>query len=440
MEHMTIEIAFLTMIVVYFIASIAQKYVKIPLPHSIIILSVLIYKFQPELLNIHINKHFDTIILFLIPIILMYDAMHLKWKDIKQFKWSIGYLAIFSVTISILLGVSLYYLDIFGRGLSIGAYVALFSMNMATDAISVGNIFSQFKGIPHNIKVLVEGESLGNDATAMIAFYFIGLPWIINGTFDLTNIPLISLKLFSISTVIGLVIGFVGFYLLSLFNLFKQELLIILGVTYGTFTLAEIMNVSGILALIVGVITITTLIENSLRVETLETKKNKNIYKFLRKQVTTKVNQENIYNTIDTFSFFAVILVFISMASMININNLIYYWKEILIMFVATTLIRAIVMTKFLLVGKATKSINYVGLNGWIILNLAGIKGALSIVMLHSLPKTFHFYKMFESITIGVILLSIFIYGFILLFYMLMKEKKMFGFKIDNCSSEKNIK
>ncbi len=391
MEHMTIEIAFLTMIVVYFIASIAQKYVKIPLPHSIIILSVLIYKFQPELLNIHINKHFDTIILFLIPIILMYDAMHLKWKDIKQFKWSIGYLAIFSVTISILLGVSLYYLDIFGRGLSIGAYVALFSMNMATDAISVGNIFSQFKGIPHNIKVLVEGESLGNDATAMIAFYFIGLPWIINGTFDLTNIPLISLKLFSISTVIGLVIGFVGFYLLSLFNLFKQELLIILGVTYGTFTLAEIMNVSGILALIVGVITITTLIENSLRVETLETKKNKNIYKFLRKQVTTKVNQENIYNTIDTFSFFAVILVFISMASMININNLIYYWKEILIMFVATTLIRAIVMTKFLLVGKATKSINYVGLNGWIILNLAGIKGALSIVMLHSLPKTFHF-------------------------------------------------
>ena len=347
----------------------------------------------------------------------MYDAMHLKWKDIKQFKWSIGYLAIFSVTISILLGVSLYYLDIFGRGLSIGAYVALFSMNMATDAISVGNIFSQFKGIPHNIKVLVEGESLGNDATAMIAFYFIGLPWIINGTFDLTNIPLISLKLFSISTVIGLVIGFVGFYLLSLFNLFKQELLIILGVTYGTFTLAEIMNVSGILALIVGVITITTLIENSLRVETLETKKNKNIYKFLRKQVTTKVNQENIYNTINTFSFFAVILVFISMASMININNLIYYWKEILIMFVATTLIRAIVMTKFLLVGKATKSINYVGLNGWIILNLAGIKGALSIVMLHSLPKTFHFYKMFESITIGVILLSIFIYGFILLFY-----------------------
>jgi len=261
----------------------------------------------------------------------------------------------------------LYYFSIFGVGLSIGAYVALFSMNMATDAISVGNIFSQFKGVPHNIKVLVEGESLGNDATAMIAFYFIGLPWIINGNFDLTTIPMITIKLFGISTIIGLVLGFIGFYLLNMFNVFKQELLIILGVAYGAFTFAEIMHVSGILALIVGVITITTLIENSLREEKLKTKKKENIYKFLKIQTTTKAKQENIYNTIDTFSFFAAIIVFISMASMIKIDNLIHYWKEILIMFFVTTFIRAIVMAKFVLVGKTTKAIDYVGFNGWII-------------------------------------------------------------------------
>jgi len=49
MEHMSVEIAFLTMIGIYLISSLIQKYMKLPLPHSIIILSLLIYKFKPEL-------------------------------------------------------------------------------------------------------------------------------------------------------------------------------------------------------------------------------------------------------------------------------------------------------------------------------------------------------------------------------------------------------
>ena len=427
MEHMTIEIAFLTMIGIYLFSSLLQKYIKIPLPHSIIAMSYIIYQVKPELLDIHTNEHFDTIILFLIPVILMYDAMHLKWKDIKYFKWSISYLAIFSVTVSILLGASLYSFGIFGASLSIGAYIALFSMNMATDAISVGNIFSQFKNIPHNIKVLVEGESLGNDATAMIAFYAVGLPWILTNSFDISTLPFIVLKLFGLSTILGLSIGFLGFYLLSLFKLFKQELVIILAVAYGSFTLAEIIHVSGILSLIVGIITITTLIDKSLKEEKLNTevKTEKDKFKFLKKQVTTISNQENVKNTIDTFSFFAVILVFVTMASMINIDNLLFYWKEILIMFVATSLIRMIVMAKFLFVGKTTKAIDYVGFNGWVILTLAGIKGSLSIVMLHSIPKELEFYNLFESVTIGVILLSTFIYGFTLLAYMLIQNNNI---------------
>jgi CPA1 family monovalent cation:H+ antiporter len=425
MEHIYPEVAFITMIAIYLFSSFLQKIARIPLPHSIIILAYSIYHFFPELLNIHTSEHFDTIILFLIPVILMYDAMHLKWKYIKEYKYSIAYLAVFSVSLSILIGTSLYLFNIFGAGITIGMYVALFSINMATDAISVGNIFSQFKGVPNNIKVLVEGESLGNDATAMIAFYFIGLPWIINGSFDLALIPMITLKVFGISAVIGLVVGFVGYYLLSLFNSFKEELLIILGVSYVSFALSEYFHVSGIFGLIVGVITVKTLIDKFFEKEKVDSSlSNIELARYVSRTVTTKTSQKDIMNTIDTFSFMAVILVFVSMASMINIQNLLFYWKEILIMFVSTTLIRAIVMLKFVFVGKATKSIDYVGFNGWVILTLAGIKGSLSIIMLHALPKDFAYFELFESVTIGVIILSTFVYGFGLLAYMIYRENK----------------
>jgi len=421
MEHMHIQIAFITMSIIYLISSILNKKLKIPLPHSIILLSYSIYHYFPEFLNINSNENFDSIIYFLIPIILMYDAMHLKWHDIKIYKYSILYLAIFSVSISILLGTFLYKFEIFGVGMTIGMYVALFSINMATDAISVNSIFSQFKNIPHNVKVLVEGESLGNDATAMIAFYFIGLPWIINGSFDLTNIPLIMVKVYGISSLIGLIIGMLGYQLMKSFNMAKEELLIILTTSYLSFSIGEITHVSGILSIIVSIITITTLIQNSTKEKNdlISVNKKKELFKFLKKEVSTKTKQQEIHNILDIFSTFSIILVYVVMASSININNLILYWEEIIVMFIATTLIRMLVMVKFLIIGRNINIIDYVSFNGWIILTLAGIKGALSIIMLHALPSDFKFYIMFESITYGVIILSTFIYGFLLLIYML---------------------
>ncbi len=50
----------------------------------------------------------------------------------------------------------------------------LFAMVLATDPVSVVSIFSKFD-IPHNLKILAEGESLLNDATALIVFVFVGL-------------------------------------------------------------------------------------------------------------------------------------------------------------------------------------------------------------------------------------------------------------------------
>jgi len=82
-------------------------------------------------------------------------------------------------------------------------------------------------------------------------------------------------------------------------------------------------------------------------------------------------------------------------------------------MFVATTLIRAISMAKFAFFGtvKSLESIKPVGLEGWFILTFSGMKGALSIILVHMIPNSFEHKELFEAVTIGVVVLSIFVYG-----------------------------
>ena len=201
---------------VVFSDAVAEK-VKITSGFILLIGSYIIYTYLPMAVPIDFKQDFDTIIIFCIPLIFMGDALHLHFSDIKKYGWDIFYLAVIAVALSITVGASMYYLDIF-EGLTLGAYVSLFAINMATDAVSVQSILSRFKGISHHLKVLIEGESLGNDATAVIAFFFIGLPWMLSGEIDPGHAALEALRVFVVSIGIGLLIGFVFYMIMKLFS------------------------------------------------------------------------------------------------------------------------------------------------------------------------------------------------------------------------------
>jgi len=388
-------------------------------------LSYIIHTFMPRLLVLGPKENFDHIVMFLIPIILMYDALHFKWSYIKTYKKSLFYLAIVSVSLSIFLGAMLYQYKVFGVGISLAGYITLYSMNMATDAISVGKIFKSFKNIiPDNIKILVEGESLGNDATAVIAFYFIGLPWLLKGNFDLSMIPIIAFKVYFLSIAIGLLVSTISFHILTLFDVQKQELLIFLGTSYFAFILGELFEVSGILSLIVAIISLKYYIEKLLNIEKGESKTNEFLFKYLKKKVTTITNQKNIQNSLEVFSFLGAILIFVVFSYLIDIDKLLLYKKEILILFLTTTFIRMFVMFIFYIIGKTTSFFPNIKSMGYTLLVLAGIKGNLSIIMLHSLPVDYEYYNMFEQLTIGNILLSTYVYGLLLVGYMIYQSRK----------------
>ena len=124
------------------------------------------------------------------------------------------------------------------------------------------------------------------------------------------------------------------------------------------------------------------------------------------------------------FGYIAAVMIFFVLAEMVDFGKLWHYRNEILIMFGVTTLIRALSMAKFAFFGKTLNSLKPVGLEGWFILTFSGMKGALSIILVHMIPDSFAYKEMFEAVTIGVVVLSIFVYGTILWTYFTFFKKE----------------
>jgi CPA1 family monovalent cation:H+ antiporter len=127
--------------------------------------------------------------------------------------------------------------------------------------------------------------------------------------------------------------------------------------------------------------------------------------------ITTQARIEANKQSIAFFALFANALLFVTLAELIQIDKLLVYAKEIILLFLVTTLIRALMMLKFSFISRASERITNVNYRWWAVLTLSGIKGGLSIIMVHQLPDTFVYKEMFTQVVMGVILLSIFVYA-----------------------------
>ena len=427
------EIILITILgLVVFSDALANKF-KIPSVFLLLIGSYVIYTYVPVAVPIDLTHYFDAIILLCIPLIFMGDALHLHFSDLQKHSWSIFYLAVVAVALSIATGASMYYFGVF-EGLTLGAYVSLFAINMATDAVSVQSVLSRFKGIGHDIKVLIEGESLGNDATAVIAFFFIGLPWMMSGTIDAGEATLDALRVFAMSIGIGIVLGYLFYMLMKLFDDKRGEFFVFVIEAYLAYVVAEHFHVSGILTLITAIIATKAWIDIDMK--TLDEEKAKKSKTFMQRlrlhgiDSTTSERMEYIYEMAKEFGYIAAVMIFFVLAEMVSLEKFWEYKVEILTMFGITTLIRGVSMAKFAFWGSKLEQIKPVGFEGWFILTFSGMKGALSIILVHMIPSSFEHKEFFEVVTTGVVMMSIFVYGTTLwayfTFFRKEKEKKLF--------------
>jgi monovalent cation:H+ antiporter, CPA1 family len=153
-----------------------------------------------------VEKAPDLILLVIIPLLIFESARKLRLKEIKSQITPIGFYATAGVIFTIFL-VGVVITIIFKvpiiNGLLFGSIVA------ATDAAAVAAVFKRFP-IPHRLNLIIEGESLFNDATGVISFNVIKGIIFSNVAFSLLDTSVLFIWSMLGAVALGSAIGYVG--------------------------------------------------------------------------------------------------------------------------------------------------------------------------------------------------------------------------------------
>ncbi len=433
-------------LIIVLLSRLFEEITGIPIIIPVIVLSFFFGHFMPDVFHIT-SEVFDEILIMLLPIILFPEVINFSVREFKENFDSIFYLAFIGVAIEIVIGVAVIYYFFNEYDLSIGALACLLAPLMATDAITVTSMANKFN-LPERLRIVAEGESLFNDATAIIAFFFVALPLFTRGDIGILNASVVLVKVFVFSTLIGITVALIGYILLKTLRDPIEQFSAAYLVAIFSFLIADLLHYSGILSILVSLMFFRVLIDKEIQKgflfqqefqKALEQSQEeckddaKNIIlRIIEKiqQILLKIpalssvtfrtyRKEAIY-----IAVFANAVLFTLIAQLANLELLKKYWIEILVVFILTTAIRFCLVygLKFL------KKFPLRWINA---LTFSGMKGGLALIMIHSLPEDFYHKDMFETIVLGVVFLSIFTYTGFLMIYLNIHKKEFSKDKVE---------
>ncbi|MEO1692421.1 MAG: sodium:proton antiporter [Cyanobacteria bacterium J06631_6] len=251
---LTTEIDILVLLLVACLAAIAFKSVNFPYTVGLVIVGLILSSLASNFEVLEIVNTFklsEELILFIfVPPLIFESALNMDSRLLLRNLTPVLVLAIPGLLISTaIVGTALAWLT----PLSLGQALLFGSLISATDPVAVIALFKEL-GAPKQLTVLVEGESLFNDATAIVTFNII-LTAIAAGQVgeDAINQGIIS---FLISFVGGITVGAVFGYLMRwTMNLAQNNSLVLATIStitaYAAFLIAEeIFQVSPVMAVV----------------------------------------------------------------------------------------------------------------------------------------------------------------------------------------------
>jgi Na+/H+ antiporter len=238
MEYI-IEVVIGLFIAIVFLGVLAKK-LKVPYP-IVLVIGGLGLSFVPLLPKIVLDP--DLVFLTILPPILYFGGYFTPLGSFKKNLGPISQLAIgLVITTTIFVGLFGYYFV----ALPITAAFALGAIISPPDAIAATSITSRLK-VQHNVVSIIEGESLVNDASALIILNMVLLA-LTTGAFSYTN-SLIDFFAVSAGGIgIGFIIGVITEKLIKYLSDAPLACTISLITPYITYILAENLGLSGVLA------------------------------------------------------------------------------------------------------------------------------------------------------------------------------------------------
>lgn len=241
--HKTQLILLLLLVLIICFGSVA-KWLRLPYP-IVLVIAGLVLSLVPQLPRIALNA--DLVFIGVLPPLLFSAAFTTSWRDFRRNLVSIALLAFGLVGFTVLgiAGMAHMLLPDFDwrLGLVLGAVVA------TTDAIAATAIGKRL-GLPHRIIEILEGESLINDASGLLAlqiatsFVVAGkVPTVLQGAWEL-----VYLMAGGVAT--GLLVGKVANLVERKLDDPPVEVTLTLVIPYVAYLSAEAIHCSGVLAVV----------------------------------------------------------------------------------------------------------------------------------------------------------------------------------------------
>ena len=187
----------------------------------------------------------DIILFFFLPPLLFEAAFHLDLRQLQRDTPTIALLAIVGVLLSTLVVGGIVSI---GTGLPLGVALVFGSLIAATDPVSVVAIFRKL-GAPKRLEVLLEGESLFNDGTAIVLFG-LALEALLIGEFNFIDGILGFILVSGGGIVVGLGLGWVVSRMIAMVDDHLIETTLTTVLAFGAYLVAEQLHLSGVLAVV----------------------------------------------------------------------------------------------------------------------------------------------------------------------------------------------
>jgi len=397
MEH-TSEIANLVSVTfaLLFVAAVSlivSKITKLPFTILLVLIGVVIAGLAPSgphwlqaVAEFHLSP--DVILFVFLPTLIFESAFSLDARQLRDNLWPILTLAIPGLLLSTaMIGALMHYV----AGIALAPALLLGAILSATDPVAVIALFKQL-GAPKRLTILVEGESLFNDATALVLSKI--LVAVVLAGYATTEQALGGVITFLGVFLGGMLVGVVMAWLTGLLlGTVESDPYIEVSLTtilaYSSFIVAEhLFHVSGVMAVVAAAVVMGSW---------GRTKISPSVVGFL-------------HHYWEFLAYLANALIFLLVGLRIELGSLVANFSVFAVLIAAMLISRAVVIYGLVPLLEKMPNSNPVSRAYQTVMYWGGLRGAIALAIVLSLP-VFEYSELFTTLVAGAVLFTLIVQG-----------------------------
>jgi CPA1 family monovalent cation:H+ antiporter len=369
------------LLVVAIVVAIVVKYIRLPYTIALVLAGVFV-GLLPEAAAFPVDP--GLWLLLFLPPLLFEGTINMDLELLKRYATPVGLLALPGMLVSVALLTAAFHL-LFALPVPLAMLLAV--MLSPTDPVSVLATFKEY-GVARGLQTIVEGESVFNDGVAVVLF-FIVLAWVGGDAVTVAEGIVEFVKVVAGGALVGLLLGYLTHRLYSAIDDNLIEVALSIALAYGAYLVAERLEVSGVIAVVVAGLIIG------------------NYGRIFSMSPSTRLSLTHFW---EVAAFVINGLLFLAIGLTLERGGLFAYAGEIGLVFLAIVLARGLVVYGSLggyqfLSGRRLPE-------GWThVINWGGLRGSIPVALALGLPLAVPQVDRLRAVSLGAVFLSLLVQG-----------------------------